>query len=206
MYGGTTSTIRSAAETEIGVYWTEHTGQQYARMLNHLVDNYHLGTADSARLMAMVWTGFADAGVGCFNAKYKYGMWRPVTAIPAGGGNTDLTADPSWLALGATPAHPEYPAAHGCVTGAVSSLIADFFGNTHVHIVTDSLAFTDGMHQHIFEDSRDLMDEVFWARIYAGFHFHHSLEVGRQLGESVAQGVKGHFGAKAQRGPRMDTN
>jgi hypothetical protein len=36
------------------------------------------------------------------------------------------------------------------------------------------------------------MDEVFWARIYAGFHFYHSLEAGRQLGETVAQGVARH--------------
>ena len=194
IYGGTTSTIRSATESEIGIFWTEHTGQQYARAFNALVDTYSLGTADSARLMAVLWTGFADAAIGCFNAKYKYGFWRPATAIPAGGGNTDLTPDPSWIALGATPAHPEYPAAHGCVTGAVSSLTASFFGTTHVHVITDSLAFTNGLHQHVFEDTRDLMDEVFWARIYAGFHYHHSLEVGRQLGETVAQQlVRSHF-------------
>ena len=186
-YGGMTSGIRSAEEAEIGIFWTEHTGQQYARMFSSLVDTYHLSTADSARLMAILWTGFADAGIGCFNAKYKYSFWRPATAIPAGGGNSELTADSSWLPLGPTPAHPEYPAAHGCVTGAVSTLIAGFFGTTHVHLSTDSLAFAGSVHQHVFEDSRDLMDEVFWARIYAGFHFHHSLEVGRQLGETVAQ-------------------
>ena len=46
----------------------------------------------------------------------------------------------------------------------------------------------------MFEDTRDWMDEVFWARIYAGFHFYHSLEAGRQLGETVAQGVaRNHF-------------
>ncbi len=187
LYGGATSSVRSAAETEIGIFWTDHTGQQYARMLNYLVDNYSLGTADSARLMAMVWTGYADAGIGCFNAKYKYGFWRPVTAITAGGGNSDLTADPAWIALGATPAHPEYPAAHGCITGAVAPLIASFFGTTRVHVLVDSKAFSDGVHQHTFVDTRDLMDEVFWARIYAGFHYHHSLEVGKQLGETVAQ-------------------
>ncbi len=194
IYGDVTSSIRSAAEAEIGIFWTEHTGQQYARSFNYLVNNYNLNTADSARLMAMLWTGYADAAIGCFNAKYKYGFWRPVTAIPAGGGNSDLTADPSWLPLAATPAHPEYPAAHGCITGSVTSLIASFFGTTHVHIVTDSAAFTDKVHQHVFEDSRDLMDEVFWSRIYVGFHYHHSLEVGRQLGESVAQqSVQNHF-------------
>ena len=186
LYGGTTSTARSNAEAEIALYWTDNPSAQYARAFNNLVQNYNLGTADSARMMAMLWTGFADAGIGCFNAKYRYGFWRPVTAIQAGGGDSDLTADPGWLPLGTTPGHPEYPAAHGCVTGAVSSLIADFFGTPQVHILTDSIVFKDSVHQHTFEDTRDLMDEVFWARIYAGFHYHHSLEAGRTLGESVA--------------------
>jgi hypothetical protein len=194
IYGGATSTIRSEAESEIGIYWTENTAGQFARVLNSLVNTYNLGVEDSARMMAMVWSGFADAAIGCYNAKYQYGFWRPATAIPAGGGNSDLTADGSWMPLGVTPAHPEYPAAHACITGAVTPLIASFFGTTRVHLATDSKAFKDGIHQHAFEDTRDLMDEVFWARIYAGFHFHHSLEVGRQLGESVANHlVRNHF-------------
>ncbi len=196
-YGGVTSTVRSAGESEIGLFWTEHATQQYARTFNYLVADYNLGTADASRLMAMLWTGSTDAVIGCFNAKYKYGFWRPVTAITAGGGSSDLPPDPAWLPLGTTPAHPEYPAAHGCLTGAVSTLIANFFGTTRVHILTDSKAFTDGVHQHPFEDTRDLMDEVFWARIYAGFHFHHSIEVGRQLGETVAEGLaRNHFRAR----------
>jgi hypothetical protein len=202
LYGGTSSTIRSAAETEIGVFYTEHTGQQYARMFNTLATANNLGVEDSARMLAMLWTGYADAAIGCFNAKYKFGFWRPVTAIPAGGGangllvsSTELAADPTWTPSGgATPAHPEYPAAHGCITGSVSTLIADFFGTTRVTVAVDSKAFTDGLHQHTFTDTRDLMDEVFWARIYAGFHFYHSLEAGRQLGQSVAgQVVRNHF-------------
>jgi hypothetical protein len=194
MYGGTSSTMRSDAEMEIGIFWTEQTAQQYARAFNYLINNNNLGTSDSARFMAMTWTGVADAAIGCFNAKYKYGFWRPVTAIPAGGGNSDLTADPSWNALGASPNHPEYPAAHGCLTGAAAAIIADFFGTTRVHIVMDSKAFTDGVHQHVFEDTRDWMDQVFWGRMYAGLHYYHSLETGRQLGENVAQGViRNHF-------------
>jgi len=195
-YGGTNSTDRSARETEIAIFWTEHTGQQFARAFNDLVTNNNLGTADAARMMAMLWTGVADSLIGCFNAKYKYGFWRPITAIEAGGQRPDTLPDPAWVPLATTPNHPEYPAAHGCATGAASTLIADFFGTTKVHIVTDSLAFADGVHQHVFEDTRDLMDEVFWARIYAGFHFYHSLEAGRQLGETVAQGLaRNHFRA-----------
>jgi hypothetical protein len=208
IYGGTNSSIRSAAETEIGIFYVEHTGQQYARMFNALATSNNLGIADSARMMAMLWTGYADSAIGCFNAKYKFGFWRPVTAIvvgsdatPAPGSTTDLPADTSWTPSGgATPSHPEYPAAHGCVTGAVSSLIADFFGTTRVTFSVDSKSFSDGLHTHNFTDTRDLMDEVFWARIYAGFHFYHSLEAGRQLGQSVAgQVVRNHFRAEQQR-------
>jgi hypothetical protein len=216
LYGGTDSTIRSAAETEIGVFYTEHTGQQYARMFNTLVNANNLGVEDSARMMAMLWTGYADAAIGCFNAKYKFGFWRPVTAIPIGAGTagqpftTDTTADPTWAPSGGpTPAHPEYPAAHGCITGSVSTLIADFFGTTRVTVAVDSKAFTDGLHTHTFTDTRDLMDEVFWARIYAGFHFYHSLEAGRQLGESVAsQVIQNHFRQLQPRvsSPRLTAN
>ena len=39
------------------------------------------------------------------------------------------------------------------------------------------------------------MDEVFWARLYAGIHFYHSLEVGRDLGVTVARALlRTHFG------------
>jgi len=194
MFGGVNSTVRSTEEREIGLFWTEHTGQQYARAFGYLAETYHLSVAESARLMAMLWTGYADAVIGCFNAKYKFRFWRPVTAISAGGGNSELTAESTWLPLATTPAHPEYPAAHGCITGAVSTLVAGYFGTTRVHFVADSVALTDGIHTHTFEDTRDLFDEVFWARIYAGFHYFHSLKDGGDLGAAVARRIlQEHF-------------
>jgi hypothetical protein len=189
--GRVNSTVRTPKQSEIGLFWTEHTGQQYARAFGHLAENYKLNVMDSARLMAILWTGFADAAIGCWNAKFTYNFWRPVTAIRAGGGNPELASDPNWVPLGTTPAHPEYPAAHGCVTGAVSSLISDYFGTRKVHVVVDSLAFSDGVHTHTFEDTRDLFQEVFWARIYAGFHYHHSLKDGGRLGRKVSKQLFG---------------
>jgi hypothetical protein len=192
--GDANSAVRTPAQSEIGLFWTEHTGQQYSRAFGYLAENYQLGVMDSARLMAILWTGFADAAIGCWNAKFTYSFWRPVTAIRAGGGNPELVGDPNWTPLGTTPSHPEYPAAHGCVTGAVSNLIRDYFGTAKVHIVTDSRVFNDGVHTHTFEGAHDLFDEVFWARIYAGFHYHHSLEAGGMLGRRVSkQLVRGHF-------------
>jgi hypothetical protein len=193
--GGTNFTMRLPSESEIAIFWTEHTSQQYARVFKSLVDQYKLNVADSARMMAILWTGAADAIIGCYDAKYTYNFWRPVTAYAASGANPDLSADNAWSPLGTTPNHPEFPSAHNCFTGAVTTLIAGYFGTTKIHLVVDSLAFQDGVHTHTFDDTRDVMDEVFWARLYAGFHFYHSLEVGRDLGVTVARALlRTHFG------------
>ncbi len=186
LFGDANSTLRTPGQTEIGLFWTAHTGQQYSRTFNSLAQQYTLNLMDSARLLAMLWTGYADAAIGCFNGKYTYNFWRPWAAIPAGGDNSNLAPDPAWTSLAATPNHPEYPAAHGCITSAVSNLVADFFGTRKVHVVVTSTVFSDGVHTHIFQHTGDWLTEVYWARIFAGFHFNHSLQDGEVLGRQVA--------------------
>ncbi len=181
------STIRTPAQTEIGLFWTDHPAWQYAGAFNNLVSSHNLNVMESARMMGILWTGAADAGIGCWNAKFTYNFWRPVTSIRVGGGNPNLVTDADWTPLGITPSHPEYPAAHGCFTGAVSSLIRGYFRTRKVHIVVESRVFSDGVHTHTFDDTRDLFEDVFWARIYAGFHYHHSLEDGGMLGRRVSR-------------------
>jgi hypothetical protein len=192
LFGDVNSTVRTPAQSEIGLFWATHTGQQYGRAFGHLAENYKLDILNSARLLAILWTGFADSGIGCWNAKFTYNFWRPVTAIRDGGGNSELVADIGWTPLGTTPNHPEYPAAHGCVTGAVSSLVQSFFGTPKVHVVVDNKSFPDGVHTHTFETTADWFNEVYWARIFAGFHFHHSLEDGATLGRKVSTQLSAH--------------
>ncbi len=72
---------------------------------------------------------YADALIACFDAKYHYAFWRPVTAIRAG--NTDdngrTIGDPAWSPLlPATPNHPEYPSAHSCITPSGGRVVARF--------------------------------------------------------------------------------
>ena len=64
---------------------------------------------------------YADALIACFDAKYHYAYWRPITAIRAGDtdGNDRTVGDPAWSPLlPGTPNHPEYPSAHSCLTPA----------------------------------------------------------------------------------------
>ncbi len=193
--GAINSTVRTPKQTEIGLFWTEHTGQQYARAFRNLATQKGLETSDTARLMAMLWAGFADAGIGCWNAKFSFSFWRPVTAIQAGGGNPALTVDPNWLPLANTPSHPEYPAAHGCVTGAVSTILAGYFGTPNLTFSVDSKVTNT---THTFTSTNDLMHEVENARIYAGFHYHHSVVQGRVLGISVGHQLMQRYFRPAQ--------
>ncbi len=188
--GALNSTVRTLQQTEIGLFWTEHTGQQYARAFRNLATLKALDTSDTARLMAMLWSGYADSVIGCWNAKFSFSFWRPVTAIRAGGGNPQLMGDPTWTPLAATPAHPEYPAAHGCVTGAVSTILAGYFGTPDVQFSVDSLVTHT---THTYDSTNDLMNEVEAARIYAGFHYHHSVVEGRELGRKVAHQLLKEF-------------
>jgi len=79
--GAVNSTVRTPAQTEIGLFWTEQTSRQYARAFRALATARALDISDTARLFAMLWTGFADSFIGCMNAKYHFSFWRPVTAI-----------------------------------------------------------------------------------------------------------------------------
>ena len=188
--GALDSTVRTSEQTEIGLFWTEHATQQDARAFRGLAIQEGLDTADTARLMAMLFAGAADGAIGCWNAKYTYSFWRPVTAIPAGGGNPKLAADPAWTPLATTPSHPEYPAAHGCVTGAVATIIKGYFGTPNVQFSVDSLVTNT---THVFNHTDDLINEVKNARIYAGFHYRHSVDDGARLGERVAKQLLKRF-------------
>jgi hypothetical protein len=192
LLGAVDSTVRTPAQTEIGLFWTDHTTKQYGSMLQLLAVQDNMNLLDSARLMAMSFTSLADAYIGCFNAKYHFSFWRPVTAIRNGDidGNKLTVADPAWTPLASTPGHPEYPAAHACLTGSLANTLEQFFGTSQVHLTVTS-AVTNTTHN--FQNVYDLEREIEGARIYAGFHYRHSLNQGFLLGHKVSRNVTSHY-------------
>ena len=192
--GAVNSTVRTPQQTEIGLFWTEQTSKQYARAFRALAVGHALNTSDTARLFAMLWTAVADSFIGCYNAKYHFGFWRPVTAIQNGGidGNSATAPDATWMPLGVTPNHPEYPAGHACLTGAVATILKGYFATPNVNFTVSSTVFNPA-HVHTFNSAKDLEKEVEYARIYAGFHYHHSVLQGLLLGQHVAQQVLVNF-------------
>ena len=192
LLGAANSSVRTAAQTEIALFWTANPVATFFGAFGQLAIDRHLNLSKSARLLAMLSVAFTDGGIGCWNAKYHFSFWRPVTAIPNADidGNPGTETDSTWLPLASTPPHPEFPAAHGCATGAIARTLENFFGTPNVKFSVNS-AVTHTT--HTYYNVGQLETEAYWARIYAGFHYRHSLDEGFQLGHRVAEQLNQNF-------------
>ena len=109
--GALNSTERTDAQTETGQFFTENPTTYWARNLSNFVAGRNLAPTDQARVLAQLFVSLGDASIGCFESKYTYNFWRPVTAIQTtlDDGNPDTATDPGWTPLAVTPPHPGVP-------------------------------------------------------------------------------------------------
>src|SRR5262245_35375152 len=190
--GSSSSSTRTPEQTLAARFWGESPVPQGEAALRNFVLGHQLDVVDAARFMAMTTVARADATIACFDAKYHYAFWRPVTAIRAGDtdGNAATVGDPGWShLLPATPNHPEYPSAHSCITPAGALAIAEFLGTDEIDFTVPSLT---GLGDRHYDTVDDLEDEVANARIWAGIHFRSAVEDGVKIGHKVARDVLRH--------------
>src|SRR3954452_7831294 len=146
--GALASTTRTADQTEAAIFWQDHGPALWNRVLQALSASHGLDIADTARLFASANLASADGAIGCWESKYYWKYWRPITAIreAEADGNRATEADPTWTPLFdpatpqfgpplVTPGFPEHPSGHGCISGAIVHTLQDFFG-------TDRIAFS----------------------------------------------------------------
>ena len=147
----------------------------------------------AARTLALMYVAAADASIACFDAKYTYSFWRPISAIRCGDedGNGATVPDTEWEPLITTHQHPEYPSGHSTNGSAMATALKLLFGDDPgVPIVATSPRNpTFPRHWTRFSDG---VDEVIAARVYIGFHFRNSDVVGARLGRQVAHFVFTH--------------
>jgi hypothetical protein len=231
-YGGdglTTPTLRTPEQTFIGMFWA-YDGtpslcappRLYNQITVQIADQMHLGVVDLARLLALVNTAMADAGMSIWESKYYYDFWRPITGIResdpgtgptgAGDGNPNTIGDPTFTPLGApasnltgpnfTPPFPAYPSGHAGFGGALFETLRRFFG-------TDSIAFTfvsdefNGVTRdhngnvrpyapRSFTSLSQAEEENGQSRIYLGIHWRFDKIQGIAQGRHVADYVFDH--------------
>src|SRR5439155_12208338 len=157
-YGGDgviTPTARNADQTMEGIYWgydgTPGLGtppRLYNQIAAQLARQRGANVIELARMFALINVALADAAIACWESKYYYQFWRPITGIREsdpgtgptrrGDGNRATTGDPSFTPLGApasnltgpnfTPPFPSYPSGHGAFGGALFQTLRKFYG------------------------------------------------------------------------------
>ncbi len=148
---------------------------------------------ENARLFAALNIAIADAFISCWDAKYEYSYWRPITGIreAAADGNPDTAPDTAWAPLISTPAHPSYISGHSSVSGAAAAVLAAFFE-------TDNISFTLPSQDPLrparsFTSFSQAAKESADSRLYGGIHWSFDNNVGLTVGDAVGHYVMANF-------------
>lgn len=198
LVGATNSTTRTPEQREIALFWADGPGTEtppghWNKIAHQLARKKGLDLLDAARLFAALNVTMADAGVVCWNAKYLYNWWRPITAIRAGDkdGNPATEPDPNWWPLINTPPFPEHTSGHSTFSGAAAAVLTGLSGSDEFEFV----AMSDGLPGVVrrFRRFSDAAREAGMSRIYGGIHFasanERGLESGSKIGTFVARNL-----------------
>lgn len=193
--GSLNSTTRTAEQTDIGYFWADSGPILWQNALRYISRNYLDSVGDAARMFALADTALADAQIACWDSKYFYNFWRPITAIRLGDqdGNPDTDPDPNWQPLINTPNFPEYPSGHASVSGSVSHMLRLFFGTDELNFQMTTTNPNALQKTRTFARFSQAEDEVINARVYVGIHFRNSDRVARTQGLRVAHWVFKNF-------------
>ncbi len=190
--GGLDSGTRTAEQTSVAKFWFLNGPRAYNPLIQQVAQAKNLDLTDCARLYALASMAAADSFIAVFEAKYHYNFWRPVTAIRNAdwasadqAGNSATPRDARWLPLGETPMHPEYPCAHCISSAAVATVLIALEGDEFAGLTLTSNT-APGVTRRWTRVSA-YRDEVSNARIWAGFHYRFSTEVGKEMGREIGE-------------------
>jgi len=200
---------RTTDESVTAMFWEEASHRSWNRAALTLAQARGLDAWQQARLSALLHLAMADAWIAVYEGKWRYGMWRPVTAIHY----ADQDANPQtalfdcppdnvycWQRFGrATPPTQEYPSAHAALGGAAERVLAAVAGGdamafsmTARQEAEPSQRLTEAQLTRRFTSFSQAAQENALSRIYIGFHFRESVRVGLAQGEAVGDYVAAH--------------
>jgi hypothetical protein len=184
------SITRSAEQTLIALFWDDGEGTvtppgHWNRIAQQASRDRRLDVVDNARIFALLNISLADAAILCWEAKFRYALWRPVTAIREAERDDGL----AWVPLLTTPPFPSYTSGHSTFSGAAAAALAAGFG-------TDEIAFRIGSEglpsvTRSFRGLRAAAEEAGRSRIFGGIHYEldnrEGLSCGKALAEEIAR-------------------
>jgi hypothetical protein len=187
--GSATNSPRTADQTLLSQFWESRSANYFWNQVGlQLAANQDMTLLDHARLFGALNTAMFDSLIGCFDSKYHFVFWRPITAIQLGDSDPNLNTagDPNWTPLIVTPPHPEYPSAHSCISSGGATVLAQFFGaNTPFFVNSDNMPGVT----RSFTSFDDALQEIADARVFGGIHFRTATNDGTALGTAVGNYV-----------------
>jgi hypothetical protein len=193
-YGAADSTVRTADQLEIGLFYIEPSVASMNRLARQLVaqepiETDRRGAAKQqlahARLFAALNLALADTYIRTWRVKYREHFWRPVTAINV------IYPGTNWTPARQTPCHPEFYSGHSSLTPAAISAIQHYLGRDSVDVVVTSTSLP-GITRH-YASLNQIIEDAKAARIYTGFHYRSTLIRSAPLGIAVADWVDEHM-------------
>jgi hypothetical protein len=187
--GSATDTSRTPEQSATALFWSPSASALWSANIRSLAGTMDLLTA--ARFEAIGLAAVTNSLIACWDAKYRYMFWRPVTGIRAGDtdGNDETEPDPEWTPFITTPSHPEYPAAHTTVGSGALEFYRVSFGTGHFPLEFKGNAGAVRQYTSVAE----VLAEEGNARVWGGMHWRHSTEVGTTLGKKVGKYTATHL-------------
>ena len=138
--GSASSTARSDEQEAVALFYSEHAAGIWNRTFRTIAQDRGLEIVGSARLFGMLNLASADAAIHCWDEKWYWAFWRPITAIRLADtdDNRRTEADPDWLPLGPTPPYSDHTSGYNCLTGAFTYAARAFFGTNRMHFIVHS--------------------------------------------------------------------
>ncbi len=160
--GELSSPTRVAQQTELALFWALNTPLAWNRVAAQISAARGLTLTENAHLFALLNLSLSDVLIACWDTKYRYAFWRPVTAIRAG----------------LTPA----------LSGAAAFILTAEFGENTAFTVTSEIR----PGSRAYSSFSDATDEIADARVFGGIHFRTSCVRANRLGRAVADYVSRH--------------
>ena len=197
-YGSAASAVRSADQTEVARFWADGGGTEtppghWMTIARGVSADRNLSLDDNARLFALLGMAVADAAITCWDAKYAYDYWRPITAIQEGenDGNPATAGDATWTPLITTPPFPEYTSGHSTFSRGSATILARFFGTDAIPFQTVSNGLPNVTRS--YPGFSAAADEAGISRIFGGIHFQSANLAGQTAGNALANFISDNF-------------
>lgn len=192
--GGRSSARRTAEQSIIAWFWDDGAGTStppghWNQIAREAALQRNLQLPETARLFALLNVAMADAGLLCWDCKYRFRMWRPITAIREAerDGNPDTAAESGWVSLLDTPPFPAYTSGHSTFSAAAATVLTQVFGKEDLEITVGSDGFPGT--ERTFKTFWNAAREAGQSRIYGGIHFQSDNRAGLTLGQAIAEEI-----------------